>query len=207
MILLCAVWTGYWCSDSLPLFFSGSFVDFTLQKTWEQTFLAAWSLRVCSLFGDWHSWMLASEHERYSWYVRCWNADVSKINHTVTLLLLGDLLGVSLTHSKTKNEGKGLLREVWAGQPDLSAGTSQACSAMSCHSLGGTRHLLKLWLVMCLSPDHPDVNSLMLFTHEELENPGAAVFGKITPLLILWCWRSTWRQSSKFHLLLVEINF
>lgn len=49
-------WVGYWCLDSLPPFFSGSFVDFTLQTTRVQAFLAVWLLRVCPLFGGWHSW-------------------------------------------------------------------------------------------------------------------------------------------------------
>lgn len=143
---------------------------------------------------------VASEHKRCSQYVRWVNPEVSKINHTVTFLLFGGLLGVSLTHSKTRSEGRNLLWEVWAGQPDLSAGTRQACSARSYHSSAGTRHHLKLWLIMWLSPDYADVSSPTLLTHEELENPGPAAFGKITLLLVLQYWRSTRRQSSKFHL-------
>ena len=158
-------------ADNMRADFSSHLITASVSLVWRLTQLKA----------------MASEHQRHSQYGRWRYPEIPKINHMVTLLLLSELLGVSLTHSKNESEGRDLLWEVWAGQPDLSAGTSQMCSAMSYHSSGGTRHFLRLWLVVRLSLDYPDVSSQTLFTHAELENPGAAVFGKITPLSTLWC--------------------
>lgn len=122
------------------------------------------------------------------------------------ITLLNEFLGVSLTYNKTQSEGRDLLWGVWAGQPDLCVGTGWA---LSCKLLQLSRCRGSPLAVadMCLNPEYPDVTSWTPFACEQHENPGAAVLRKITPSPIHVCWRSTWRQSSKFHLVLVEMSF
>jgi len=80
-------------ADNMRADFSSHLITASVSLVWRLTQLKA----------------MASEHQRHSQYGRWRYPEIPKINHMVTLLLLSELLGVSLTHSKNESEGRDLL--------------------------------------------------------------------------------------------------
>lgn len=123
---------GFHIADNLRADFSICLITASVSLVWRLTQLK----------------MVASEHDTRSQCIRWMYSEVCKINHMVALLLLNELLGVSLTHSKNKSERRDLLWGFWAGQPDHKLSWYEAASPQATAG-----HVLEPQLSWCYLPN------------------------------------------------------